>query len=94
MAAFDGLHLFGFTAHDPASEIGKAVAMLAADFGWKRAAIRFSGQPHEARASRVLEAGESVEAGRLCPAQSGASDCCATCALCWHSDQSILFRRH
>ncbi len=29
-----------------------------------------------------------------CPAQTGATDCCATCALCWQSDRSIAFKRH
>ena len=30
----------------------------------------------------------------ICPAQTGATDCCATCALCWNSVRSIAFRRH
>jgi hypothetical protein len=28
------------------------------------------------------------------PAQTGKTDCCATCALCWHSDRTIAFLRH
>ncbi|MGX7896874.1 GP88 family protein [Tsuneonella sp. HG222] len=88
------LHLFGFTAHPPTSPIGRAVALLAADFGWSRAAFRFSGQPHEARAARVVAAGDPVQDGVLCPAQTGATDCCGTCGLCWQSERSIVFRRH
>ena len=88
------LHLFGFTAHAPLSPIGRLVALMAADFGWRRAAIRFSGQPHEERASQVIGAGETVGDAVLCPAQTGATDCCGTCALCWHSQRSIAFRRH
>lgn len=94
LAALPALNLFGFTAHDPASPIGRAVALLAADFGWSRAAIRFSGAPHELRASRVIGAGEDDDAAILCPAQTGATDCCGTCTLCWQSDRSIAFRRH
>lgn len=30
----------------------------------------------------------------LCPAQTGATDCCATCVLCWQSERSIAFRPH
>lgn len=88
------LHLFGFTHHDPGSAIGRTVALLSADFGWRRAAIRFSGQPHEDRASRVLEPGERDDGAVLCPAQTGGTDCCGTCALCWQSERSIAFRRH
>lgn len=88
------LHLFGFTAHDPASEIGRRVALLAAHFGWHRAAIRFSGQPHELRAAQVIEVGGSAGQSVPCPAQTGATDCCGTCALCWQSERSIVFRRH
>lgn len=94
LAAFPALHLFGFTAHAPSTPIGRAVALLAADFGWERAAIRFSGQPHEERAARTLGAGESDPDAILCPAQTGATECCATCALCWQSTRSIAFRRH
>lgn len=88
------LHLFGFSAHAPASPIGREVALLTADFGWRRAAIRFSGQPHELRASQVIGAHEHPGESIPCPAQSGATDCCGTCALCWQSDRSIAFRRH
>ncbi len=96
------LHVFGFTAHHPTSEIGRAVALLMHDTGWARWAIRFSGMPNALRASRVLGPGESDgpedengDGGAvLCPAQTGATDCCATCALCWQSERSIAFRRH
>lgn len=88
------LHLWGFTAHPPQSPLGRMIALLAADFGWQRVAIRFSGQPHKLRASRVIAAGERAGEAVLCPAQTGATDCCATCALCWNSQRSIAFRRH
>lgn len=91
---FPALHVFGFTAREPRDPIGRAVAMLAADFGWSRAAIRFSGQPHEDRAARVIGPDESPVDAVLCPAQTEATDCCATCALCWHSQRSIAFKAH
>ena len=88
------LHLFGFTAREPQSEIGQAIALLIHDAGWSRFAIRFSGAPHTHGAARVLAPGEIDPAAILCPAQTGQTDCCATCALCWQSDRSIAFRRH
>lgn len=100
LGAIPALHLFGFTAHDPASPIGRRVSLMALEHGWGRAAIRFSGAPHEVRAARVIEAGEADADAVLCPAQivredgTGATECCATCALCWHSEISIAFRRH
>lgn len=91
---FPALHLFGFTAHAPDTPMGRAVALLAGDFGWGRAAIRFSGQPHAERAARVVAAGEHDPDAVACPAQEMKTDCCATCALCWHSTRSIAFRVH
>lgn len=91
---FSALHVFGFTAHAPASGIGRLIALTITDFGWARFAVRFSGAPHENGAARVLAPGESDPDAILCPAQTGATDCCATCALCWQSPRSIAFRRH
>jgi hypothetical protein len=94
LAAHSALHLFGFTANAPSSAIGRQISLMALNYGWHRAAIRFSGAPHELRAARVIEAGEHDVDDVLCPAQTGATECCATCALCWNSERSIAFRRH
>jgi hypothetical protein len=94
LGALPMLAVFGFTAHAPASPIGHEVALMEADHGWARAAIRFSGEPHEHRASRVIGPGETDPDAITCPAQTGGTDCCGTCALCWHSDRSIAFKRH
>lgn len=94
LGALPALHVFGFTAHVPSSEIGRAIARVMSDRGWRRFAIRFSGAPHELRASRVIGPGQRDPDAILCPAQTGATDCCGTCALCWQTDRSIAFRRH
>ena len=91
---FPALHVFGFTAHAPDSPIGRAVARVGLDHGWTRWAVRFSGAPHEEGAARVLGPGETDADAVLCPAQTGATECCATCGLCWQSTRSIAFRRH
>jgi hypothetical protein len=88
---FPALHVFGFTARCPkTTEIGRALHDLASR-AWDRFAVRFSGAEGPVMASRI---GEDDPEAILCPAQTGASDCCATCMLCVHSDRSILFRRH
>ncbi|MEH6723212.1 MAG: hypothetical protein V7686_06800, partial [Qipengyuania sp.] len=77
-----------------ASPIGRAVSITAFDCGWERFAMRFSGAPHELRAARVVDPGASDPDAVMCPAQTGATDCCATCTLCWQSERSIAFGRH
>ncbi len=90
---FPGLAVFGFTAHPPRSDVGRRINVAHAEHPdrWR---IRFSGMPHEDMAARVVEAGETDPDAILCPAQTGATDCCATCALCWQSKRSIAFRPH
>jgi len=91
LEAFPALHVFGFTARDPeADPIGAALLKLVAGC-WERFAVRFSGMEGPVWASRI---GDDDPEAVLCPAQTGASDCCATCMLCIHSQRSILFRRH
>ena len=91
LAAFPALHVWGFTAHLPASEIGSALIAMTCD--WDRFAIRFSGIDTPFKAS-ILEGDSQHGYGIPCPAQTGATDCCATCALCWNSKRSISFARH
>lgn len=89
--AFPALHVFGFTARDPHGDpIGEALFDLAMQ-QWERFAIRFSGMAGPLWASRI---GEDDAEAIACPAQTGATACCATCALCWQSQRSIAFRRH
>lgn len=89
--AFPALHVFGFTARDrDADPIGSAVFALAMD-DWDRFAVRFSGAAGKLWASRI---GHDDPDAVACPAQTGASECCASCMLCIHSQRSISFARH
>ena len=89
--AFPALHVFGFTARDPVTdEIGAHLYAMAAS-NWARFSVRFSGMQGSVMASRLADAGDPEAI--ICPAQTGKTDCCATCALCWHSDRSVAFRR-
>lgn len=85
------LFLFGFTAHDRGSRVGAAVERMNARFP-AQSAIRFSvgrptGQPMEATTFWDAPAPGQTHNGDalICPAQSGRTDCCATCGLCWHA---------
>jgi hypothetical protein len=94
LARHGALHVFGFTAHVPDSDIGRSIAQVTAQVGWKRFAVRFSGAHGRDLGARVIGPGEDDPDAIACPAQTGATDCCATCALCWQSDRSISFQRH
>jgi hypothetical protein len=92
LAKLPALHVFGFTARAPGTPIGDMLAKLA-DEQWDRFAVRLSGGAGRDKCS-ILEGDEGSDEAIPCPAQSDATDCCATCALCWHSTRSIMFRRH
>lgn len=88
---FPALHVFGFTARLPGTEIGDALWQIVGN-RWDRFAVRFSGMRGELYAAQVGDAADPMAI--LCPAQTGATDCCATCMLCVASERSIAFRRH
>lgn len=92
LEAFPALHIFGFTAHRPATEIGSRLMAMTED--WERFAIRFSGIGAPFKASIIQDGEENPDWSIPCPAQTGATDCCATCGLCWQSQRSISFARH
>lgn len=92
LEAYPALHVFSYTAHAPDSEIGQVVCQLLGARG-DRFHVRFSGWNGATNGSVVVD--REDETGHLiCPAQLGKTDCCATCALCWHSDRTIAFLRH
>jgi hypothetical protein len=97
LATFPALHVFGFTARLPGTPMGDLLWALT-ERNWDRVAIRFSGLDLPDKAS-ILQGlggpdGVSSSAAIPCPAQTEATDCCATCGICWHSKRSISFARH
>ena len=82
----DAIFLFGFTAWPPNSDIFRAVDLL--NRTNRNVNIRYSGINTEA-----VKTKEEAN-GIVCPAQTGATDCCGTCALCWQSDALISFIEH
>ncbi len=96
-----GLHIFGFTAHAPGSEIGAAIARVRQALGM-RFAIRhsgFTGQwgtftvPFNTGQKRY---GDAV----VCPEQRGASGDdrsdrhCGNCGFCWSNGGPLVFIEH
>lgn len=92
---FPPLRVFGYTHHKPSSPIGK-VLDHASRTQWNRFAMRFSDSAgSDRRANTIFEIARGrTEAGIVCPAQTGDSDCCASCALCWQSTTNIAFLAH
>lgn len=83
---YPGLHIFGFTQWPRDSEIGRAVQAIN-DADPERVWVRFSnaGGPMSANVE-----GEGIP----CPEQTGKTDSCMTCGLCWSTTHPISFKRH
>lgn len=92
LEAYPALHIFGYSARKPKSAIGRRLCEMITIWP-ARFHVRFSGWNGPKNGSVVIDsAGETDHV--ICPAQTGKTDCCATCALCWHSDRTIAFLRH
>lgn len=93
---FRGLNVYGYTAWPPDTPIGDAIARLAAK-RWDRFAVRTSNGDAAARTTRttyIPDASGIIDGGIVCPAQTGKTECCATCALCWQTERRIVFLAH
>lgn len=85
MQRFPNLHVFGYTARwgDDIATMLQMVRQAFPERWW----IRWSNHDEE----RWLSTGES---GITCPVQTGKTDCCGTCALCWTIEKPIRFLVH
>lgn len=98
----DRLTCFGYThrlstAWD-GDEIGDAIQALK-DVYPDRFRIRWSSairRPDSAMVIDYVPRQPQIEEGIVCPAQTDATACCASCALCWdlHNKSSIVFIKH
>lgn len=89
---FPALHIFGYTAHKRTSVIGKMIEDMSRN-NWARFAVRFSNDRGE-RSSVVVASEDKATEAVVCPAQTGKTDCCGTCGLCWSTQRAIAFLRH
>jgi hypothetical protein len=90
------LNVFGYTSWPAGSPIGALLADAACRL-WPRFAIRLSNQGASARGVTTVYGepkGPVVPEGIVCPAETGRTDCCATCALCWSTPRNIAFLAH
>lgn len=104
LARVRALRVYGYTARtvldaDPASaRTARAIAVLA-DYMWARFAVRTSSRNPDVADSRaiVVDADPDREDVIVCPAQTGATEACSTCGLCWSPNargKTIAFLRH
>lgn len=98
LQVYPAMHVFGYTAHQVDTEIGAAIAHMRR-WKWARFAIRTSDglTAPNARTIWHVPEGHHDGDGIICPAETGATDCCATCGLCWSSaakDKTIVFIGH
>ncbi len=93
LAKYPALRVFGYTARDPQGDpIGKLLDAMSRT-QWDRFAIRFSGRGLPERGAEVIDLVQETPA-IICPAQTGATDCCGTCGLCWQTQRNVAFLRH
>ena len=92
--------VFGFTHWAPEIDpIGDAIEALRVRFGERfriRPSLDFDADI-DFDAAFVLDHipdGAKVGNAAVCPAQTQASACCATCAYCWESEKPVAFIRH
>ncbi len=96
---FPALHVFGYTAWGPETEIGAALAAAVAA-RWDRFAIRRSvaadvgGDWPLAVTAWTVPADHRHGNAIVCPAQTDRTECCGTCGLCWATKRPIAFVVH
>lgn len=94
LAKHPRLALFGYTARNNEDEIGPAVFKLRREFG-ERAMIRSSnGERHDMATVSIKSEADCPPNAFLCPEQTGATRCCATCAACWSTTKNVAFLDH
>lgn len=91
LAKYRWLHVFGYTAWAPETDIGRAVKRVKAEHG-RRFSIRWSGSAG-VDGSVVFE--HSPPAGTFaCPEQQGRAPNCGACGACWSTDKAVAFKKH
>jgi hypothetical protein len=88
------LCVFGYTAREIDSDIGKAIYLLNLRYG-ERCILRYSRNQSFDTVGQSYAAEESfVGASFDCPEQTGKLDSCASCGLCWTVQKTVRFLSH
>jgi hypothetical protein len=85
------LFIYGYTRHHPGTPIGDKIAHLVAQFP-DRFSVRFSMLPNHNFSANNAEIAPEVSV--TCPVQTGATESCGTCGLCWTAKLPITFLNH
>lgn len=106
MKLVPSLHVWGYTAHPPGSEISDMVLSMNRVFAGRwafRNSVAPGAEVGEWQVSTTWDKPERADAalhgagGLICPAEMGATATCGTCALCWSpaaADTRIVFLGH
>jgi len=88
------LHIYGYTAHTrgPINDRVDALRILYPNRFWIRHST--SSDWRKDTPYRIFAAREGFTAGIVCPEQTGKTDSCLSCGLCWSVNRTILFRDH
>jgi hypothetical protein len=90
----EGLRVFGYTARAD-DAIADSLRSLARDAGWSRFAMRFSNSGEATRSTVTIESVRQKPTGAVvCPEQTGQTESCSTCAVCWSSERRVAFLQH
>lgn len=92
LEAFPGLKIWGYTGRGTQSDIGIELMRMNKTYP-ERCRIRFSGTAMGGFGSLVIKS-EAESNHVICPAQTDKTACCATCAFCWTSNQTVEFLEH
>jgi hypothetical protein len=91
---YPNLACFGYTAWGLDSEIGCEIARVKKKHGF-RFAIRWSDGfgPEDCTVPITYEK-DCPDTAFICPEQTGATQACATCGLCWNTTKNVAFLEH
>ena len=93
---FPALFVFGFSARwNTANDLTARALVDLVLREWDRFAIRFSDAPSDECSTASIEhPKQNPPDAIICPAQTGKTESCGTCGLCWHTKRRIAFLTH
>lgn len=94
---FPSMFVFGFTARwnaqDPIAR--ELIELVLREWETGRFRVRFSDAPVDECSTVSIEHPRQKPADAIiCPAQTGKTESCGTCGLCWHTRRRIAFLTH
>lgn len=97
LARFPAMFVFGFTARwrpeDPIAR--ELIGLVMREWDTGRFRVRFSDAPVDECSTVSIEHPRQKPADAIiCPAQTGKTESCGTCGLCWHTRRRIAFLTH